>query len=93
VSSAFGNDLRLVNPWGTADVEVRTCEGDKAIAVDIEGGVLAFETEKNTAYYVTPAGKDPVRTNYRSTPNTGPKRKGHAIIGKARDFNLTERLR
>lgn len=92
VSSAFGNDFHLVNPWQTKDLEIRTSDG-RAVAFSLENGILSFTTQADAEYCVTPKGTLPGMKEFGSVPNNAPKHRGYATIGKERDFNLTDKRR
>jgi hypothetical protein len=88
VSSAFGNDFHLVNPWQTQHLEIRTSNG-MAVAFSLENGVLSFTTQADAEYLITPKGTVPGEKEFAGEPNCAPKHKGYTTIGKERDFNLS----
>ena len=87
VSSAFGSEFNLVNPWPTKAPVVRASDG-RAVTVSREGGILSFATEAGVEYCITPKGTALGSWEFASVPNKSPKHRGYAIIGKERDFNL-----
>jgi hypothetical protein len=92
VSSAFGNDFHLVNPWRTKDLEIKTSDGG-AVAFSLEDGLLSFKTRAGAEYLITPKGAVPGKKTFAAVPNKAPKHRGYTIIGKERDFNLIEKKR
>ena len=68
LKSLYGNQARVVNPWGTQQVQVRRAS-DNAIVASGASGEISFGTSANTAYIVERAAKP--FSGYSATTLTG----------------------
>jgi alpha-L-fucosidase 2 len=68
LKSLYGNQVRVVNPWGTAQVQVRRTS-DNAILQTTTANEIAFATAANAVYVVERTAKP--LSSYTSTQLTG----------------------
>ena len=92
VTSTVGNDFKMVNPWKTDKLKVKTKDG-KPVDFDLKNDIIAFETKADTAYRITPQGTELKQKTFESKPNKAAKHRGYTVIGKDRDFNLTAKIK
>ncbi|GAA2115385.1 glycosyl hydrolase family 95 catalytic domain-containing protein [Actinomadura alba] len=68
LKSLYGNQARVVNPWGTQQIQVRRAS-DNAIVASGSSGEISFGTAANTVYIVERTAKP--FSGYTSTQLTG----------------------
>lgn len=77
IRSQYGNQARVVNPWGTQQIQVRRTS-DNAIITTVSANEVTFATGANTVYVVERTAKP--LTNYTATTLTGTPNNGQKSL-------------
>jgi alpha-L-fucosidase 2 len=86
IRSQFGKQARVVNPWGTQQIQVRRTS-DNAVLTTVSTGEVSFATAANTNYVVERTAKP--LSAYASTTLTGTANQGvKSLSGTASTLGL-----